>query len=336
MTAKWDAKAAAEGSGTEPPAWVEKVFEDRSIEETLEIDRFTACGIVRGDGLALVTVRVRNADDLDPLSFQRQTVIAYRAVALALREQRARYPVRFWNFIPDINKPINESLTRYMVFNAGRFSAFYDWYGDASAIGRYVATASGVGHSGKDLVIHCLSATSPGVAIENPRQISSYRYSSHYGPLPPTFARATSVTGKAFGESLLLIGGTASIRGECSLHAGDLNQQLNETLDNLAAVVRAGLAANDKSAANQHESDAQSLRRYRWLRVYYVRHGDREAIAAALKHHCPNAEQVEWRHAHLCRPELLVEIEGVAQQPQALPAPHVVVSTNRQRVVLEA
>jgi chorismate lyase/3-hydroxybenzoate synthase len=336
MTDKWDTTVAAGGSSTEPPAWVESVINDRSVVDTREFDRLTGC-TVRGNGdLSLVTVRVRNAGHLDALSFQRQTVLAYRAIALTLSQRTARYPIRFWNFIPDINKPISESLSRYMVFNAGRCAAFYEWYGDSNSFGRYVATASGVGHAGDDLVIHCLSANALGNAVENPRQFASYCYSPQFGPLPPMFARATMVKLKSFDDSLLLVGGTSSIRGECSLHHGDLIQQTRETLHNLAAVVRAGAAAMGDDELGQHFCDPMLLNRFRCLRVYHVRPNDRSAIAEMLDSHFPNVEEIEWRHAHLCRPELLIEIEGIAHQPRVESTSNITLPASRQRAALDA
>ena len=335
MTVKWDAKAAAAGDGTEIPAWVEKTLEHHSTVERFDIDRFTDCTLRQGDRLTLATVRVRRADDLDPLGFQRQTVLAYRAIANALERREARHPIRFWNFIPDINKPVSESLSRYMVFNAGRFSAFHDWYGEAKAFGRYVATASGVGHAGRDLVIHCLSSATPGVAIENPRQVSSYNYSEHYGPLPPTFARATAVNFDRQEASFLLVGGTASIRGERSLHHGNTLQQTIETLHNLAAVVRTGAAAHCAEEFPAHWSDRSWLECFRSLRVYHVRATDQEHLAAVLGDHGVNLDAIEWRQASLCRPELLVEIEGVAHLPRIMSIPHEVPAL-RERAALEA
>jgi chorismate lyase / 3-hydroxybenzoate synthase len=336
MTDKWDTMAASRGSLTEPPAWVTSVIHGCDVEETREFDRLTSC-TVRGDGgLVLVTVTVRNADHLDTLGFQRQTVLAYRAIALMLKQRTARYPIRFWNFIPDINKPISESLSRYMVFNAGRCSAFYEWYGDSSSFGRYVATASGVGHAGKDLVIHCLSANTLGTAVENPRQIASYRYSSQFGPLPPMFARATMVKLDSFDDSLLLVGGTSSIRGECSLHQGDPIQQTRETLHNLVAVIRAGGAAVGDDKLDQYPCDSVLLDQFRCLRVYHVRPSDRNVIGNLLANCFPNVEQIEWRHAHLCRPELLVEIEGVAHQPRVKSSSIAGIPPTRQRAALDA
>lgn len=336
MADKWDTTPGACGSSTEPPAWVKNVINDRGVAETRELDHVTDCTVRGDDDLSLLTARVRNAGHLDALSFQRQTVLAYRAIALTLKQRAARHPIRFWNFIPDINKPISESLSRYMVFNAGRCAAFYEWYGDSNSFGRYVATASGVGHAGNDLVIHCLSANALGNAVENPRQIASYRYSSQFGPLPPMFARATMVKLDSFDDSLLLVGGTSSIRGECSLHQGDLIQQTCETLHNLAAVVRAGAATVGDEEFGQHPCDTTLLNRFRSLRVYHVRPCDRHAIADTLAHHFPNNVEIEWRHAHLCRPELLVEIEGVAHQPRVESTSSAAIPASRQRAAIDA
>lgn len=336
MTGKWDAKAAAGGAGTEPPGWVAAILAPAAPPEQFRVDRLTHGTFERGEAFSLLTIRIQSADDLDSLSFQRQTVVAYRAIADALTSRETRFPIRFWNFIPNINKPISDSLSRYMVFNAGRFSAFHDWYGEAKAFDRYLATASGVGHDCNELVIHCLAATSPGLPVENPRQVPSYRYSEHYGPLPPTFARATAVNLNPSGESILLVGGTASIRGECSLHHDDLTQQANETLHNLATVVRAGCVAHSDDDLTPHAEDRTWLRRFRQLRVYYVRPDDRANIAQILDGSGLNLDDIEWRRANLCRPELLVEIEGVAQLSRARSGAHVSISLARKRAALEA
>ena len=257
----------------------------------------------------LTSVRVHEADALDSLSFQRQTVVAYGAVRQALREVPECHPLRFWNLIPNIQRHVSESLSRYMVFNAGRYSAFLGWYGTTGAFRRSVATASGVGHRGSDLVVHCLSSRTPGIAIENPRQIPSFRYSERYGPLPPTFARATVC--RADSQTKLLIGGTASIRGEHSLHHRDLNRQAIETLENLAAVVKAGSMAVDDGLAGAAGLDSW-LRSLQYMRVYYPRTEDRAALHRIVAGCCPEMHEIEWVQADLCRPELLVEIEGVA------------------------
>src|SRR5439155_23835599 len=98
----------------------------------------------------------------------------------------------------------------------------------------------------------------PGVAVNNPRQVAPYHYSQRFGPLPPCFARATRL---AHPPGLLLVGGTASVRGEDSVHADDLGNQMGESLLNLAALI--GAATGQRKLAPQH------LGPLRELRVYY-------------------------------------------------------------------
>src|SRR6187455_2321525 len=107
-------------------------------------------------------------------------------------------------------------LTRYMVFNAGRFAALEELHGGRGELERSVASATGVGHKGEDLHVHCLATRAGGRAVENPRQVPAYRYSTRYGPVPPCFARATEVA--SYGSRTLLVAGTSAVQGEDSTH----------------------------------------------------------------------------------------------------------------------
>ena len=70
--------------------------------------------------------------------------------------------------------------------------------------------------------------------MANPRQIAPYRYSKRFGPLPPCFARATVLPAEAGTARKILVGGTASIRGEESIYLDDIRLQTSETFHNLA------------------------------------------------------------------------------------------------------
>jgi enamine deaminase RidA (YjgF/YER057c/UK114 family) len=164
-------------------------------------------------------------------------------------------------------------------------------------------TATAVGHDGSDLVIDALASVSHGTAVENPRQIPSYRYARRYGPRPPWFSRATLLPGTQGRPDEILVGGTASVVGQDSAHPHDLDAQIRETLANLSGLIRSVFSVADSAAI---------LRNFKELRVYYPRPGDeaiiRDAIAAAF----PAVSSPEFIRADLCRRELLVEIEGVA------------------------
>ncbi|HEX8913925.1 MAG TPA: hypothetical protein VF796_16370 [Humisphaera sp.] len=284
------------------PAWAEALVAGGTAEP-IALDARLSVAVRSTADHSLVSVRARNVDGLSPAEVERATADAYGAVADRLSKLPASHPVRFWNYIPDIHRPsgtgpAGEPLDRYMAFNAGRHTACAAWLGGEDAFPRLLATASGVGHAGADLVVHALGASSPGVAVENPRQVPAYKYSRRYGPKPPCFARATVVPA-AGGRKLVLVGGTASVRGEASVHIGDLPAQFDETIENLVALLR---AAGDPAATAEAFTS---------VRVYYVRPTDLPTLRAASERAFGRAA-VEYVHADLCRQDLLVEIEGVA------------------------
>jgi len=285
-----------------------------------------------------VTATIDDADTetLTAEALESRIAAAYRAIgALVAREER--HAVRFWNFIPRIHAQVEDGRDRYMVFNAGRFHAFNEWYGSTAIFARALPTASAVGMDGGPLVIHALADVAAGTPQENPRQIPSYSYSRRYGPLPPCFARATLVERDA-SEHWLLIGGTASILGEESMHTRDPRRQALETFDNLAQLVssaaervrapEAPAAAGEvapaeaSGAGSQTQSHAQAhvlplsgdpLDALTDLRVYFVHEEHAALVRDLVLARFPRAARIEFTRADLCRPELLVEIEGLAR-----------------------
>lgn len=97
----------------------------------------------------------------------------------------------------------------------------------------------------------------------------------------------------------MIVGGTASIVGETSVHVGHVPEQTRETLDNIDALL---IAAGARGLESLHH-----------VRVYHVHDTDRSAIAQQVHHRLPHLDgQLELVHAPLCRPDLDVEIEGLA------------------------
>ena len=273
-----------------PPRWVDELLGSSALRDTCHggVD-------VRTSGpTAHATTRIGDAVHLEAQALRANVASAYRAVIDSL-EKIGRHPARFWNFIPDIGEPMVDGLDRYMVFNAGRHDAYGDQCG---ALG----TASAVGIKGSDLFIHCLALGAPGTPVENPRQTPAWQYSARYGPLPPCFSRATIV--ELAGRRTLLIGGTASVVGEDSQHAGQFDAQVEETLLNLEALVR---------TAEENQRDAAPLHRLIDLRVYVSSAAQAERVRELLVNRCPRARTIAVALAQVCRRELLVEIEGVAE-----------------------
>lgn len=261
----------------QPPAWAYELSDSAAF--TLE--RICIDGAAEMDGPAL----------------QEATFSAYDALMSRLAEQGPWHPVRIWNFVPRILAAGGEGQDRYMRFNAGRHRAFCKRLGTGQ-FERMLPAASAVGYGGGSLIVHTMACRRPATCIANPRQQEPHRYSRRFGPLPPCFARAVLLENA--GEKLLLVGGTASVRGEDSVHIGDVRAQLAETFENLSAV------------ASQAWGGDAPLAGYREVRVYYVRESDVAEVRHAVLSRLPQLTRVEFTQAELCRADLLVEIEGIA------------------------
>ena len=316
-----------------PPLWVDRLL--TGAERRTE--RLSRTGpplrIVENDHWALLSARVAHADALDPDAFERATAGAYLALGEVLARRPRFQPARVWNLIPHIHRPCGGGLDRYMVFNAGRHAAYcgtaVPGCGPLGAraqpeprragMPRALPTATGVGHRGDDLVIHLLATDHASHPVENPRQRTAHRYSARYGPKPPCFARATTVAAGPDAPRRVLVGGTASILGEESMHADHPELQTEETFRNLAALLHAAddrvAGAEPKACPSEDRGVDQHLSRFTELRVYYPRSRDRAALEALVRPRFPRVRRIEWRRADLCRRDLLVEIEGVAFDP---------------------
>ncbi len=283
-----------------PGPWVQELVgsESQSYETNGTVHTIT-----NGEFASLVTVRIDRARTLDASQFEQATIEAYRNIRFDLKQLRHSHPVRFWNFLPAIHEPMDANRDRYMVFNSGRFTAFSDWFGGIGHLPERLPAASGVGHDGGELVIHCLAFERPGDAIENPRQIPAFRYSARYGPRPPCFARATVAQDPRDDGLLLLVAGTASIRGEQTIHPTDLQGQLDETITNLRALL----------AVAEGSVPSNDLKSFSDVRVYFLREQDASAIEKMTRETFGPATRVQMCRADICRADLLVEIEGVAQ-----------------------
>ena len=295
-----------------PPLWAQRWVEDgASIALPVPLESLEARRRA-GDGYAMTSVRLRDADAMDILTFQQSVGRAYRVV---LDQIQTDHALRFWAFVPQIHVDYGQGLDRYMAFNAGRFAAFSTWVGGPGALSESMPTGSAVGTRGTDLTLHCLVSRWPGHPVENPRQVPSYRYSQRFGPLPPCFARGTLVRCGPFRSEVLLVAGTASIVGEDSLHPGDALAQTDETLRNLASVARSAWLGPGAGSPDEGADLREWLSLFRELRVYFREPSDQSAILSRVQASFPAVERVEALPAELCRAELLVEIEGLALPP---------------------
>jgi enamine deaminase RidA (YjgF/YER057c/UK114 family) len=285
----------------EPPAWVSRLLAHGTCELHEGQNGRPLVEVVRRDPFVRLTTRVPNAVALSAFELSRRVSEGYAALDTLLSTLKRR-AVRIWNYVPGIVETMEPGLDRYMAFNRGRYSAVAESWGIETCFEHCVPTASAVGITGPDLVIDCLSSAAGGHAVDNPRQTNSWRYSRRYGPMPPCFARGT--ISMFDGRRMLLIGGTASIVGEESRHSGNIRAQADEALTNIEAVIT-GAGGPTRNP----------LERLTDARIYVVNEADAELVEGLLRARSTEALRTETVLARVCRPELLVEIEGLADLP---------------------
>lgn len=218
---------------------------------------------------------------------------AYAAIRTFSDGSAHPYLLRVWNHFSGINQGEGDA-ERYRQFCSGRAAGLGSWldgsYPAATAIGRH--------DDDSILQVHWLASRSPGTALENPRQVSPYRYPRSYGPTSPQFSRAMLVAGE-----LLMISGTASIVGHASHHPGNLSAQLDESLANLRSVV--------KQAGAVAPAVCGALGRGSLLKIYLRHAASVTELEAALRARLNPQSPCMILAADVCREDLLVEIECV-------------------------
>jgi len=240
----------------------------------------------------------------DPVALADSAEALYRELLVFLRNSPTPHLQRVWNYLPHITR-VDGGLERYRRFNLGRQKALLAAQ-QAAFEGAPAACALGT-HAGP-LCLRFLAASNVPLAIENPRQVSAYRYPAEYGPASPSFSRAALCDAGA-GQVALLISGTASVVGHASVHLEDLPAQLSETVRNLEAVID---AARQRCDAPLQLANCDC--------VVYVRHAeDAAAVQQAWDQlvgpDSRAARSAVYLHADVCRNDLLLEIEAHAWAP---------------------
>ncbi len=203
--------------------------------------------------------------------------------------------MRVWHYFKQINAV--DALERYQTFCVGRHRGL-----DAYRVGvNSFPAASALGSQNGNFTLYFIAAKTPGIHIENPRQISAYCYPKDYSPKSPAFARATF---KEWDHGFqLFISGTASIVMHASHHHDDVQNQTLETLRNIQAlidetVVKTGIDFSNMDVVWQ-------------LKIYLRKAADQFLVANLVSQYFQKA-QCLYLQADICRKELLVEIEALA------------------------
>ncbi len=220
--------------------------------------------------------------------------------------------VRTWFYLGNITEG-ETGRQRYQELNRARSDYYRDIQFRSRASegsrwsGAYPAS-TGIGMSGAGLVLSCLALETTRedvllVPLENPRQTPAYVYQTAHSPESPKFSRAMALV---LGDYVTTwISGTASILDSESQHLGDLEKQTEQTLDNIERLIAAdNFARHGVKGAGARFQDLAKVR------VYLKRAQDFEKCQAICERRL-GAVPTIYAVADICRPELLVEIEGV-------------------------
>jgi enamine deaminase RidA (YjgF/YER057c/UK114 family) len=221
--------------------------------------------------------------------------------------------IRTWLYLGDIVGP-EGATQRYKELNRARTDFFANVRfapartpeGFDPAI--YPAS-TGIGTDNHDVVMSCVAfATERNdiriMPLENPQQTAAYDYADHYSPKSPKFSRAMVLSCGSY--ATIFISGTASITDSESRHNDDVEAQTRQTLDNIEALISAGnLASHGMPGLGATLDDLAGIR------VYIKRPEDYEKARCVCEARLGELPAI-YAIADVCRPELLVEIEGIA------------------------
>jgi enamine deaminase RidA (YjgF/YER057c/UK114 family) len=205
-------------------------------------------------------------------------------------------------------------VQRYQELNRARSEIFEQFKFGRQLVplgfrGAVYPASTGIGTDGRGLVMSCIAFSAErddivGVPLENPRQISAFNYSQRYSPKSPKFARGMALSCGRF--AIIFISGTASITDSETKHVGDVEAQTRETLDNIEALI-----AEQNLALHGLPGHGASLDDLAFARVYLKHLADYPRVRSLCQARLGELPII-YTVADVCRPDLLVEIEGVA------------------------
>lgn len=169
--------------------------------------------------------------------------------------------------------------------------------------------STGIGADGQDVVMSCFALKTIRedvviVPLENPNQTSSFDYAEIYSPQSPKFARAMAFLVENMCQ--IFISGTASITESESRFPNETLKQAEQTIDNIERLIAgSNLARYGIEGYDANIGDLVSAR------IYVKYPADYEAVKKICDERLKGIPKI-YLLADLCRPELNVEIEGIA------------------------
>ena len=277
-----------------------------------ETDDGTPYVVVESEGYKEVIVGGIADDPINhTVREQSKNVFVKVGKLLASENVQASDIVRQWNYIERITD-FDGDYQHYQCFNDIRtyFYSRYEWKNGYPA-----ATGIGVTLGGVYLDFNIVVGPAAElVPLDNKLQIPAHDYSQRVllgvedkymkEKTTPKFERGKAVFTDDF--KISYISGTAAIRGELSQVSDDVLAQTRTTLHNIAYLVsRENLLKAGVKSCPEHV-------KYLMLRAYIKHVEDLDTVKKYMENYCPLVE-ISYLYADVCREELLIEIEGIAE-----------------------
>lgn len=218
--------------------------------------------------------------------------------------------IRQWNYIEDI-VGYSEKNQHYQIFNDVR-SAFYN----NSRFNHGYPSATGIGMETGGVIIDFIAIREKKgisiIPIKSPVQTDAHQYSkqviahnfkvSGTAETTPKFERAKAIVS---GNSCLVhISGTSAIKGQFSLDTSDAATQTCFTIESIYQLV----SYENLQKHGIRLISSKTLPCY--FRVYVKNPSDFNAVKTTCEKYINNVQAI-YLKADICRPELLIEVEGV-------------------------
>ncbi len=253
--------------------------------------------------------------EIDSQAVYDRTLDAFHRMRRQLADQGVPFEniVRTWLYLGDIVGPEGDTQ-RYKELNRARTDFFRDMrfltpFTPPGLNGSVYPASTGIGTDGRNVIMGCIGikVEKDGVTIlplENPRQTSAFDYGCEYGLKSPKFARAMAIAGPD--SATIFVSGTASITNSETQHVGDPGKQTAETLDNIEALI-----SGDNLARHGVPGLGATLHDLALVRVYVKNQEDYAVVREVCEKRLGELPAI-YAIGDVCRPDLLVEIEGMA------------------------
>ena len=243
-------------------------------------------------------------DEAELATMERSVLRAYVRIDQLINHLGYPHWLRAWNYLAHINQGSGDD-ERYRRFSLGRYNAT----ALKSGFERELPAATAIGTYGEGLTMCFLVGRRRADQVENPGQVSAFRYPRQYGLRSPSFSRAMLQHWRD--SSVLFVSGTASVVGHASLHSGDASRQFDETLTNVEALLE---NAARLSGLPRDGFVPEAFKLYVRSPEYFAE------VADAARERLMERGPVAVLQGDICRTDLALEVEAVYRWQDAAPA----------------